>query len=212
MKALLTHLRRVSKRIKASNTIHVLNLPQLNRALDSVWEELAAFGFASEAVDSTKVWLVSPLGLLSRRVYFNAPYGFFDPAHESGEINIPSVSLAVLRDLFTARAYVSLRDVLRHEYAHAVEHHHGGLIHSDRFEDAFGVAHDEHGAADFDPEHYVSPYAASCVAQEDYAETFMMFVKYQGRLPSRFDTRTIRRKWRFISDLGKAIRRKRVYW
>ena len=151
--------------------------------------------------------LISPLGIASPRTLFNGPYGFFDPATETGEINIPSISLSTLRDLLAARAYVSLRDILRHEYAHAIEHHHSELIHGDDFEDAFGVAHDVHAEAEFDPNHYVSPYAATCVGQEDYAETFMMFVKFGGVLPPHFNTRTIRRKWRFMARLAKTVGR-----
>jgi hypothetical protein len=212
MRALLRYLGRISSRIAAANTIHFLSLPQLNRALAAVWREMAGLGFASKAVDQVPVWLVSPLGILSPRTLFNSPYGFFDPSSRSGAINIPSISLSTLGDLLAARAYVSLRDVLRHEYAHAIEHHHRGLIHSSRFEDAFGSAHDDEMDVDFDPASHVSRYAATCVGQEDFAETFMMFVKHGGELPLRFDTRTIRRKWRFIADLGKAVRRNHRCW
>ena len=212
MQKLIRHIAKVSSRLRAANTIHVLTLPQLNRALATVWEELTALGFASKAVDRVPVWLVSPLGLFSARTEFNSPYGFFEPASRSGAINIPSISLSTLSDLLAARAYVSLRDILRHEYAHAIEHHHRGLIHCPRFEDAFSSAHDDHEDVEFDPARHVSEYAASCVGQEDYAETFMLFVKHGGQLPRRFDTRTIRRKWRFIADLGKAIHRNQRSW
>jgi len=212
MRALLRYLGRISSRIAAANTIHFLSLPQLNRALAAVWREMAGLGFASKAVDQVPVWLVSPLGILSPKTLFNSPYGFFDPSSRSGAINIPSISLSALGDLLAARAYVSLRDVLRHEYAHALEHHHRGLIHSSRFEDAFGSAHDDEMDVDFDPASHVSRYAATCVGQEDFAETFMMFLKYGGVLPDRFSRRDIRRKWRFIATLSRAIRRNRNQW
>lgn len=207
MKAVFRHFHRVQRRLAAANMLHVLTLVQLNRALRYVWDELTILGLATDAIDSVPVYLISPLGIASPRTLFNGPYGFFDPATETGEINIPSISLSTLRDLLAARAYVSLRDILRHEYAHAIEHHHSELIHGDDFEDAFGVAHDVHAEAEFDPEHYVSPYAATCVGQEDYAETFMMFVKFGGVLPPHFNTRTIRRKWRFMARLAKTLRR-----
>ena len=212
MRALIRYLGRISSRIAAANTIHFLTLPRLNRALATVWEEMAGLGFASKAVDRVPVWLVSPLGLFSARTLFNSAYGFFDPSSRSGAINIPSISLSTRGDLLAARAYVSLRDILRHEFAHAIEHHHRGLIHTSRFEDAFGSAHDDHEEVEFDPATLVSEYAATCVGQEDFAETFMMFVKHGGELPPRFDTRTIRRKWRFIADLGKAVRRNQRCW
>jgi hypothetical protein len=209
MKVIIRHFDRVKRRLIARNTIHRLTLPQIKRALTDVWREMKLLGLASEQVDEVPVYLVSPLGTFSRRKHFNAPYGFFSGEDAAGTINIPSVSLSVLGDLLLGRPYVSLRDVLRHEYAHAIEHHHGEFIHCDRFEDAFGVAHDEHAEAEFDPAHYVSPYAASCVGQEDYAETFMLYVKHAGALPDRFNTPTIRRKWRFIRDLARRLCRRR---
>lgn len=209
MKVIIRHFDGVKRRLSARNTIHRLTLPQINRALTEVWREMKLLGFASEQVDAVPVYLVSPLGTFSPRVLFNAPYGFFSGEDAAGAINIPSLSLSVLGDLLLGRPYVSLRDVLRHEYAHALEHHHGEFIHCDRFEDAFGVAHDEHAEAGFDPAHYVSPYAASCVGQEDYAETFMLYLKHSGVLPQRFHTRTIRRKWRFIGELARRIGRRR---
>jgi len=205
MMAVLRHISRVSRRIAAANTIHFLTLPQLNRALSAVWQEMSALGFANRTLDRVPVFPVSPLGFLSARTLFNSPYGFFDPSTRTGEINIPALSLSTLGDLLAARAYVSLRDILRHESAHEIEHHQRGLIHSARFEDAFGSAHDDEAEVEYDPEQHVSPYAATCAGQEDYAETLMMFVKYGGELPARFDTGAIRRKWRFISSLAKAV-------
>lgn len=159
-------------------------------------------------MDSVEISLVSPWGVFSKDVFHNGPYGFFDPASEVGEINIPAISLAALRDLFSCRPYVSLSDVLRHEYAHAFEHHHPKLVHSVRFERAFGFPHDAGIQVEFDPEYHVSPYAASCVGQEDYAETFMSFVKYGGRLPMQFDTAVIRQKWRYIAHLCDHCKRR----
>lgn len=207
MRKLLHHIGRISKRLAAANTIHYLTLPQFNRALRTVWQEMTDLGFGSRAVEGVPVCLVSPLGFLSARTLFNSPYGFFDPSSPTGEINVPSLSLSTLGDLLAARTYVSLRDILRHEYAHAIEHHHRRLIHSARFEDAFGAAHDDEAELEFDPEQHVSPYAATCAGQEDYAETFMMFVKHGGKLPSRFDTRALRRKWRFIAELARVLSR-----
>lgn len=212
MRTLIRHIGRISTRIGAANTIHLLTLPQLNRALSAVWKEMSTLGLASRAIDRVPVWLISPLGFFSARALFNSPYGFFDPSTRTGAINIPSVSLSTLRDLLMARAYVSLRDILRHEYAHAVEHCHRALIHSSRFEDAFGAAHNDQIEVEFDPEYHVSVYASTSAGQEDYAETFMMFVKYGGELPSRFNTRAIQRKWRFIAELATAINRGRKNW
>jgi hypothetical protein len=57
----------------------------------------------------------------------------------------------------------------------------------------------------------VSEYAATSLS-EDFAETFMLYLKYDGELPERFNTWRIRRKWTFIKDMGGAVRRGQRRW
>ena len=56
-----------------------------------------------------------------------------------------------------------------------------------------------------------SEYAATAPA-EDFAETFMLYVRHGDRLPAHHDTIPIRRKWRFIRDLADAMRSGRRKW
>ncbi len=202
MKAVLRRLSGIARRIRARNRVNFVTLPKLNRALNRVWGELKMLGFATKGMDSVQVSLVPTAGFFSKNCFYNGPYGFFDPESDAGEINIPSVSLSALQDLLGCRPYVSLSDVLRHEYAHALEHHHRNLIHCKAFERAFGLPHDAAFEAEFDPDQHVSRYAASCVGQEDFAETFMFYVKHAGILPKRWNTPAIRRKWRYMAELA----------
>ena len=94
------------------------------------------------------------------------PFGF---AHgwqwygSSGDISIPRVSLSRLSDIWTG-GYTSLRDVLRHEFAHAIADTHRGLFRSGDFSEAFGAAHHWNFEWEHDPEHHVSKYAATAPA------------------------------------------------
>ncbi len=128
----------------------------------------------------------------------------------SGEIHVPRISWSRLSHLFSG-GYTSLRDVLRHEYAHAIADTHRGLIRSEKFGDAFGAAHSWDFEWEHDPDHHVTSYAATAPA-EDFAETFMLYLRHGGRLPARHGTMPIRRKWRFIRDLGEALMRGRRRW
>lgn len=97
----------------------------------------------------------------------------------------------------------SLRDVIRHEYAHALEHHYPRLTwRSARFRETFG----EGGVDDF-----VLRYARTSPS-EDFAETFIGFVRHGGRRPARFSGKTIRRKWAFVREVCRAIRRGKSVW
>ena len=90
----------------------------------------------------------------------------------------------------------SLRDVVRHEYAHALEHHYPRLTgRSARFRETFGEG---------DNEDFVSDYAKTNPS-EDFAETFMLYIRHAGRLPIKLNTTVIRQKWRFVADLARVV-------
>ena len=179
--------------------LRIVTFCQLNRALARVRRELEAHGFWDEPLASIEVFLV-PFG----NAYGWQWYG------STGKIEIPAVSLSRLRDLF-GRRYTSLADVLRHEHGHALADTHRGLFRSRQFRSAFGAAHDSETESDFDPEFHVSAYAATS-PKEDFAETFMLFLKHGGRLPACIDTRFIRAKWKFVERLGRAVRTGRRRW
>ena len=178
----------------------IVTLKGLNSALSHVQTELGHLGFYDEWVQDVDVYLVN--------------FGHGHAWYNTGEINIPEISLARISDLEEGLR-ISLRDVLRHEYAHAVAHTHRELIRSARFSDAFGASYsfdndlgtggdDASIACEFDPKFYITSYAAKSPA-EDFAETFRFYVKHGGVLPDRHRTPAISRKWSFIRDLASAI-------
>ena len=165
---------------------------RLDRANLAVTGELNAMGFYDNAVQSVDVYLV--------------PFGF---AHgwqfygRSGRISIPAVSMSRLGNLFRGE-YDSLRDILRHEYAHAIADTHRGLIRARQFTDAFGAHHTWDFEWEYDPYFHVTPYAATCPA-EDFAEVFMLYLKYHGIIQHLYKSQAVSRKWAFIRRLGNAI-------
>ena len=44
------------------------------------------------------------------------------------------------------------------------------------------------------------------ITQEDFAETFMLFVKHKGKIPARFAKRTvIRKKWKAVAEIVRRV-------
>jgi hypothetical protein len=128
--------------------------------------------------------------------------------YEAGHIYIPKWVLA--HGPWQRRG--SLRDVVRHEYGHAVAHYYPNLIQrSARFTDTFGGRYFGKHQESSDVEHCVSTYAATQPA-EDFAETFMFFLRHGGRLPAQFTSSVIKRKWRFVRDLSETIGEGKAKW
>ena len=101
--------------------------------------------------------------------------------------------------------------MIRHEYGHAIADNHRGLFRSKRFAIAFGQPHESCVASKYDAAHHVSTYAAT-EAGEDYAETFMLYLRHRGVLPKKHTTVMVRRKWQFMHALCRAIQSGQVRW
>jgi len=170
----------------------IVTLTRLNKALFQVQTELEELGFFDEAIQTVDVYLVT----------FGIAYGWHFYG-TSGDINIPAISFGRILDLF-GRPYISLRDILRHEYAHAVADTHRGLIRSSRFSEAFDGSHGSSVEWEFDPDLHLTEYAATS-SSEDFAETFMFYVRHRGVLSVARRTPAIRRKWSYIRSLGNAV-------
>lgn len=50
---------------------------------------------------------------------------------------------------------------------------------------------------------HVTEYTAVTTG-EDFAEIFWLYLKSKGKLPRFYDTAPIRRKWKFLGELGKG--------
>ena len=178
----------------------IVTLNRLNRALADVQRELEEHGFLDSKLQQIDVYLA----------WCGYAYGWCWYG-DSGNIHIPALSLGKLFERFSGCSRTSLRDVIRHEYGHALAHTHRGLFCSVPFKRAFGTHHDADVKSDYDPDRHVTPYAATSPS-EDAAEVFMLYLKYDGELPERFNTWRIRRKWRFVRDLGVAVGRGQRRW
>lgn len=177
------------------NKIHVTTLRRLRRAVYKVRGELRLHGFWDERMAEVEVYLGA----------IGGAYGWQNRGGD-GSIVVPAVSLSKIGDFFR-RKYTSLADVVRHEYGHALADTHRGLFRRRSFKTAFWASIDDDTVVAFDPEIHVTPYAAKNAA-EDFCETFMMFLKYGGKMPNRFYTPVIRGKWEWVRRLGDTIERR----
>jgi hypothetical protein len=174
------------------NKIVIVDGERLCRARAVVVRELQRHGIWSSRLQKIDVYLT-----LAHSAYGLQFYG------GSGHIHIPRLSIARVRDWFTGN-YVSLRDVIRHEYGHAVAHTYRSLVRNRSFIKEFGRNHDSERGSTYSPDRYVSEYAAASPS-EDFAECVMFYLKHGGRLPGWMNTPTIRRKWSFIAELPNRI-------
>lgn len=180
---------------------------QLDLAVLNTQEELYRAGFWSEG---SRLTLAEVYWCRFPQVTAPSASGFFfhevDPIHsilgfETGHIYIPKWVL--LHGPWQDRG--SLRDLVRHEYAHAVAHYYPSLIQQgSRFREAFGGGYWSEVAFEYEPEFFVTKYAATR-PMEDFAETFMFYLRSSGLLPERLSTPSIRRKWKFIRNLGRVV-------
>ena len=175
-------------------TLQIVTMQRLERALACVRRELETHGFWTPRLAEVDVYLV-PVGLA---------YGWHVEIGK-GYIGIPAVSACRVGDLLVGRR-TSLRDVLRHEHGHALAHCHRGLFRSRGFTEAFGRPHHSTRDEYFDHRAHVSDYAATAAA-EDFAETFMVYVRHGGRWPWRHRATRLVRKWRFIHGVARALGR-----
>ena len=186
-----------------------VTLNQVSAAALAVQTELGSVGLWSEACrlpQTEAIWCYLPQVVASNAVGF-----FWDGesstvwkwlGYEPGNIYIPQW---VLSQGPWGQDRGSLRDILRHEYGHALAWHYPALVRrSRRFVEAFGSRYD-------DPEPGVGPrsafvsYYASTMPAEDFAETFAVWLRRGGRCPEHYRNRALRRKWAFVRDVVHAI-------
>ena len=77
------------------------------------------------------------------------------------------------------------------------------------FREAFGGVYSDKPAPDIDPANwefdFVTQYATDST-REDFAETFMLFVKHKGKLPAPFKGKpVILKKWKAVAEIVKRV-------
>lgn len=172
---------------------YVVNASLLRSACRSVQTDLNSLGF----------WTKKLADVTVRQTLFGLSYGW-QYYHGCGDIVIPRLSAIRLYDNCRGKS-IPLRDILSHEYGHAVADCHRGVMRSPKFEQAFGASHDDLESFSYNDQSHVSRYASDS-AGEDFAETFMYYIKHKGKLPRIFSTQIIKKKWDFVSYLSTCLK------
>ena len=101
-------------------------------------------------------------------------------------------------------------DIFRHEFGHALaDRYPAALKKGASFRKAFGGAYGDKPAKGTSPSDWegrcVSAYAATAT-QEDFAETFMFFVKHKGKMPAKFARHpAIAGKWKAVAEIVRRV-------
>ena len=179
------------------------SMGEVEKAFNKVRKELEGMGLLFEG------WKLDKVDCYNERFSFGGLYGFggamgfFDP--DDGDIHIPAFYPPGLLTWWWGER--QMLDVLRHEFGHAVADNYRKFFRGGVFKAAFGASY---GAKKvFDGEdwegEYVSKYATTAT-QEDFAETFMLYMKYKGKLPTHYRAkRAIVKKWKTVGRIIREI-------
>lgn len=176
---------------------------ETERAFNKVRRELQGFNllFAGSRLDGVDCYYERfSLGALYGLV---GAMGFYD--FEDQCIHIPAFYPAGLFPEWYGERQTL--DVLRHEFGHALADKYRKFFRGGIFKEAFGASYGEKKVfegGDWKNE-YVTEYA-STMTQEDFAETFMLYMKYKGKMPARFrGKRAIEKKWKTVGRIIREI-------
>ncbi len=179
---------------------------EVYKAYNKVRDELIRLGVLWDGSKLDKVdctyLTVAPIAALGGTM------GLYQP--ETKTIEFPSIYLPIEALWRHLGAKANALDVFRHEFGHALaDLYPGALKKGGLFREAFGGVYSEKPAPDIDPDNWefdcVSPYAAT-ETREDFAETFMLFVKYKGKLPAKFKGKpVIVKKWKAVAEIVKRV-------
>lgn len=176
-----------------------------NAAFNKVRRELFKLGMFTDAMDEVEAeWQQFAVGALLNIEYFKR-CGLGKPnvmgfCTAENRVCIPEFVLG--RDC-------SILDVMRHEFGHACANAYPEIFASEEFKRAFGNKYGDFAAIDAGKwkEFCVSEYAAEST-EEDFAETFMYYLKHKGKIPKAYGgNKHIKLKWKFIERLAGKISR-----
>ncbi len=179
---------------------------EVYKAYNKVRDELIRLGVLWDGSKLDKVdctyLTVAPIAALGGTM------GLYQP--ETKTIEFPSVYLPIEALWRHLGAKANALDVFRHEFGHALaDLYPGALKKSGLFRAAFGGVYGEEPAEERGVEgwedRYVSEYATSAT-QEDFAETFMLFVKHKGKIPAKYAKKPmIVKKWKAVAEIVKRV-------
>ena len=185
----------------------IITLSQATNEAKDVQSELYQIGLWNEG---TKLWnahiyvtriplftMASAGAIFTHGV--SSFYKFF--GFEVGHIYIPKWVLS--QGFWQNRG--SLRDIIRHEYGHVLAHYYPELIqHCLQFERVFGGHYFDACPSSMNRNSYISDYACTMPC-EDFAETFMVFVRRKGKKPIGMNDEKLIKKWDYIQAVCKKI-------
>lgn len=178
---------------------------QVKRATYDVQRDLYKSGFWFEDTRLNEVtvhWTVLPSKETAGVFYHGTRWLDRIAGFKEGHIFIPSITLS---KLLQPRIRVSLRDVIRHEYGHGFAHYYPELIiRSKEFRRVFsGHYYADEPTKVYDSASYVSSYAQTS-PMEDFAETFMVYVRRHGK-PLKNMNERLEAKWKFMEALRASV-------
>lgn len=169
---------------------HIITYQDVCRANDQTIAEMVKLGLWRESLEDVNVYWVPASW---------SYYGWY-----LGHIYIPALAGAQMTDLLAGN-HTTLRDILRHEWAHALAEHAPNFIETPLFKRIFGN-HYEHPSPvrDYDAAHHVTRYATTLTC-EDFVEVFHHYLRHKGRLPIRLAGKpSIVKKWHFIAAMASS--------
>ncbi|TWU46486.1 hypothetical protein Poly59_54290 [Rubripirellula reticaptiva] len=122
----------------------VITMPRLEKAFEDVRNELDCLGVWNERLADVDVYLT----------WIGTAYGY-QCYRSTGHIEIPAISMSRMSEVIFGGPRRTLRDLLRHEYGHAVADTNRGLIRSRRFRVAFGTLNNSCIDSSYSPTEHV---------------------------------------------------------
>jgi len=180
----------------------IIKLSKLNSALYDVQNEFYRLGLWNEGSPLTEIeiYLCSFPRVWTAGLFYHYESSWTKiRGYYEGNMYISKYTLL---DYLYKDKYNSVRDLVRHEYAHGFAHHYYDLIEIKAFEKAFGGNYDSGIKSKMPVDAYFTSYAR-VFPMEDFAETFKMYLKWKGKLPKKFTNKQLIAKWNFVASVIK---------
>ena len=175
----------------------------LQKAFDKVRKEMEGRGVLFEGSRLDEVNCYHERFSVGGLTGFIGWMGFYD--FKDRNIHVPAFYPAGLFPMWYGER--KMLDVLRHEFGHALADRFKKFFCGGVFKEAFGASYGTKkvfAGGDWTNE-YVTEYATTAT-QEDFAETFMLYMKYKGKMPARYlGKRAIGKKWKTVGRIIREI-------